>query len=477
MASTISAGSNVWMALISQVHIIFVPQSAPSPPSPPPPSPSPHSPPPSPSPLPPPPPSPSPSPSPLRPPPPTKPPVPTIDPSPSPDAGNHGSSNSPANVIIVAIVVPVIGILLFIALLYYFLRIIRNSKKIQTKDVTGISTEDQSLQYDFSIIQAITNNFSPQSKIGKGGYGYVYKGMLPSRQEVAIKRLSRSSGQGAKEFKNEVEVVAKLQHRNLVKLLGYCSEREEKILIYEFVPNGSLDYFLFDVDKQYLLDWSRRYKIIKGISRGLLYLHEDSRLKIIHRDLKASNILLDANMNSKIADFGLARIFEIDQTEESTNRIVGTYGYMPPEYAMHGEFSVKSDIFSLGVILLEIITGNKNRIIDQSNRTVNLLGYAWEQWRDGTPLEILDPVLAKSYKVNEVIQCIHIGLLCVQDVAVERPTMAEVMLMLSSYSSNSWPPPREPAFYHGGREGIPREPELEQPMTVNEVSISELCPR
>ncbi|XP_031130434.1 cysteine-rich receptor-like protein kinase 10 [Ipomoea triloba] len=399
------------------------------------------------------------------------------------DAGNHGSSNSPAKVIIVAIVVPVVGILLFIAVLYYFLRIIRISKnpntKIQTADLTGISsTEDQSLQYDFAIIQAITNDFSPGCKIGKGGYGYVYKGMLPSGQEVAIKRLSRSSGQGAKEFKNEVEVVAKLQHRNLVRLLGYCSEREEKILIYEFVPNGSLDYFLFDVDKQYLLDWSRRYKIIKGISRGLLYLHEDSRLKIIHRDLKASNILLDANMNPKIADFGMARIFEIDQTEENTNRIVGTYGYMSPEYAMHGEFSVKSDIFSLGVILLEIITGNKNRIFDQSaNRSVNLLGYAWEQWRDGTPLEILDPVLAKSYKVNEVIQCIHIGLLCVQDVAVERPTMAEVMLMLSSYSSNSWPSPREPAFYHGGSEGMPRELELERPMTVNVVSISELYPR
>nr|GMD83070.1 putative receptor-like protein kinase At4g00960 [Ipomoea batatas] len=262
---------------------------------------------------------------------------PTIRPPPPViDAGNHGSPNSPAEVIIVAIVVPVVGILLLIAVLYYFLRIIRISKnpntKIQTTDLTGISTEDQSLQYDFAIIQAITNDFSPECKIGKGGYGYVYKGMLPSKQEVAIKRLSRSSGQGSKEFKNEVEVVAKLQHRNLVRLLGYCSEREEKIL-------------------------------------------------------------------------------------------------------------------------------------------------AWEQWRDGTPLEILDPVLAKSYKVNEVIQCIHIGLLCVQDVAVERPTMAEVMLMLSSYSSNNWPSPREPAFYHGGSEGMPREPELEQPMTVNVVSISELYPR
>nr|GMD93000.1 cysteine-rich receptor-like protein kinase 25 [Ipomoea batatas] len=226
--------------------------------------------------------------------------------------GNNGSSSK----VIIAIIVPAVGITLFISI-FCFLRI-RNVKKrnttTHTTDVIGVSAEESS-QYDFVIVQAITNDFSPESKIGEGGYGPVYKGMLQSGQEVAVKRLSRSSGQGAKEFKNEVEVVVKLQHRNL----------------------------------------------------------------------------------------------------------------------------------------------------------------AWEQWRDGTPLEILDPVLAKSYKANEVIQCIHIGLLCVQDVAVERPTMAEVML--SSYSSNNWPSPREPAFYHGGSEGMPREPELEQPMTVNVVSISELYPR
>ncbi|XP_019176014.1 PREDICTED: putative receptor-like protein kinase At4g00960 [Ipomoea nil] len=397
--------------------------------------------------------------------------------------GSHGSSSAK---VIIAVVVPVIGItiLLFIAVLY-FLRI-RNSKKqntkLQTTDVTGEISNEESLQYDFATIQLITNVFSPDNKIGEGGYGSVYKGMLPSGQEIAIKRLSRSSGQGEKEFKNEVEVVAKLQHKNLVRLLGYCSKREEKILIYEFVPNGSLDYFLFDSERQHVLEWSKRYKIIRGIARGLLYLHEDSRLRIIHRDLKTSNILLDVNMDPKIADFGMAKIFGIDQTQGNTSRIVGTYGYMSPEYAMQGEFSVKSDVFSFGVMLLEIISGKKNRNTYQTtNRAQDLLSYAWEQWRDGTPIEILDPVLAKSsYTVNEVIQCVHIGLLCVQEDADERPTMEDVVLMLSSYSTNNWSTPREPAFYRNGSGKVPmREISLELSVTVSDEAstIGKLCPR
>nr|GMD86349.1 cysteine-rich receptor-like protein kinase 25 [Ipomoea batatas]GME17909.1 cysteine-rich receptor-like protein kinase 25 [Ipomoea batatas] len=285
----------------------------------------------------------------------------------APNEENRGSSSSK---VIIAIVVPITGIILLTAI-FCFVRI-RNAKKrhtrLQKTDMNGVSAEESS-QYDLAMVKAITNDFSLKCKIGQGGYGSVYKGMLPNGQEVAIKRLSKSSKQGAQEFKNEVEVVVKLQHRNLVS------------------------------------------------------------------------------------------------------------GYMSPEYAMHGEFSVKSDVFSLGVILLEIITGKKNRNISKENRTVDLLGYAWEYWRDDTPLEILDPVLAKSYNVNEVIQCIHISLLCVQEVAVERPTMAEVMMMLSSYSSNKWSAPREPAFYHGGREGIPKESESEKPVSINEVSISQFHPR
>ncbi|XP_031123645.1 putative receptor-like protein kinase At4g00960 [Ipomoea triloba] len=413
-------------------------------------------------------------------PPPPPPPVPIRPPPPPTGEGNSGNSSS---TVIIAIVVPIVaGFILFIAI-FCFMRAKKAKKQITTTeqtDVSGISTED-CLQYDLATIQVITDDFSPERKIGEGGYGSVYKGKLPTGQEVAIKRLSRNSGQGAQEFRMEVEVVAKLQHRNLVRLLGFCSEGEEKILIYEFVSNKSLDYFLFDPEKRHLLDWSKRYKIIEGIARGLLYLHEDSRLRIIHRDLKAGNILLDGDMNAKIADFGMAKIFGVDQTQGNTNRVVGTYGYMSPEYAMHGHFSVKSDIYSFGVLLLEIVTGKKNTNFSDPSGVQDLLSYAWKHWRDGTPLGILDPVLGESYSRNEVIQCIHIGLLCVQEDVDERPTMANVDLMLNSYSATR-SATREPAFFYSGRsepkgEESDKSKSKSMPWSINEMSITELDPR
>ncbi|KAI6705937.1 hypothetical protein NL676_008899, partial [Syzygium grande] len=210
------------------------------------------------------------------------------------------------------------------------------------------------------IIRAATGNFSNECKLGEGGFGPVYKGTMADGKEIAVKRLSRTSGQGLIELKNEVILIARLQHRNLVRLLGCCLEEQEKLLIYEYMPNKSLDVFLFDSNMGQSLDWKMRVNIACGIARGLLYLHEDSRLRIIHRDLKASNILLDGEMNPKISDFGMARIFGVNQDKANTNRVVGTYGYMAPEYAMVGLFSVKSDVFSFGVLLLEIISGQKN---------------------------------------------------------------------------------------------------------------------
>ncbi|KAF5207898.1 Cysteine-rich receptor-like protein kinase [Thalictrum thalictroides] len=296
--------------------------------------------------------------------------------------------------------------------------------------------------FDFNTVAAATNNFS--NKLGQGGFGPVYKGKLLDKREIAVKRLSRTSGQGGQEFKNELMLISKLQHRNLVRLLGYCIGRDEKILLYEYMPNKSLDAFLFDPTKRILLDWSIRFNIIDGIARGLLYLHRDSRLKVIHRDLKASNILLDEDMNPKISDFGMARIFGGKQTLANTNRVVGTYGYMSPEYAMEGIFSEKSDVFSFGVLLLEIVTSKKNTNFYLLEESYNLLGYVWQKWNENKVLEIMDPTLAESYNSQELMRCIHIGLLCVQDHASDRPTMSMVVSMLSS--EGILPLPKQPAF-------------------------------
>lgn len=189
--------------------------------------------------------------------------------------------------------------------------------------VTQKKTVD-SLLFELSELRNATNDFSVENKLGEGGFGPVYKGLLKDGQQIAVKRLSGASRQGLAEMKNEVLFVAKLQHRNLVRLLGCCLEENEKLLVYEYLPNTSLDKFLFDPARKMFLDWETRFKIIEGIGRGLLYLHEDSRLRIIHRDLKASNILLDANMNPKIADFGLAKLFSTDETQRNTGQIAGT---------------------------------------------------------------------------------------------------------------------------------------------------------
>ncbi|XP_020224010.1 cysteine-rich receptor-like protein kinase 10 [Cajanus cajan] len=423
------------------------------------------------------------------PPTPTPTPSPSLPPTPTPtNSSNSAGSSGISSGTIVAIVVPIaIAVLLLVGGIWILSK--RAAKKRNSaqdpKTGTEISTVE-SLRFDFSTIEAATNKFSNANKLGEGGFGEVYKGLLPSGQEVAVKRLSKSSGQGGDEFKNEVEVVAKLQHRNLVRLLGFCLEGEEKILVYEFVVNKSLDYILFDPDKQISLDWTSRYKIIKGIARGIHYLHEDSRLKIIHRDLKASNVLLDGNMNPKISDFGMARIFGVDQTQANTNRIVGTYGYMSPEYAMHGEYSAKSDVYSFGVLILEIISGKKNSSFYETDVAEDLLSYAWKFWKDEAAMELMDHSLRESCTPNEVIRCIHIGLLCVQEDPVDRPTMASIILMLDSYSVTIAVPNKPALFINSSTEqNMPMWLQIDQSITksttksVNEkpVPVSEGDPQ
>ncbi|XP_020969985.1 receptor-like serine/threonine-protein kinase SD1-8 isoform X3 [Arachis ipaensis] len=366
--------------------------------------------------------------------------------------------------------------------------------------------------FDFDTLTMATNNFSQDNKLGEGGFGSVYRGRLIEGQEIAVKRLSKNSGQGNEEFKNEVKLIVKLQHRNLVRLLGCCIEKDEKMLVYEYMENRGLDSILFgsivyfnifyflimiyicfalilslyvliitdvaDKSKKPLLDWERRFNIIYGIAKGLLYLHQDSRFRIIHRDLKTSNILLDNEMNPKISDFGMARIFDKDQMQAKTLRIVGTYGYMSPEYAMDGNFSIKSDVFSFGVMVLEIITGKKNRKFYSDNNELNLLGNVWRHWHKGTALTLIDPSIGNSYAKSKVMRCIHISLLCVQERAEDRPTMPSVVLMLSS-EAPSMPKPKIPGFY-----ARTNDPEIDSSSnkqneiwSVNQVTITMLDAR
>ncbi|KAK2393396.1 G-type lectin S-receptor serine/threonine-protein kinase [Trifolium repens] len=332
-------------------------------------------------------------------------------------------------------------------------------------DVKQIKIKDLPL-FEYNNISTATNNFDSTNKIGQGGFGSVYKGELSNGLEIAVKRHSKASGQGLDEFMNEVIVISKLQHRNLVRLLGCCIEGEERMLVYEYMSNNSLDFYLFDPIKKRVLDWQNRLYIIEGISRGLLYLHRDSRLRIIHRDLKLSNILLDAELNPKISDFGMAKIFGVSQNEGNTRRIVGTYGYMSPEYAMQGLFSEKSDVFSFGVLLLEIISGRKNTSFYNHEQAFSLLGYAWKLWNEEQVASLIDPQICNADGVDHILRCIHIGLLCVQEIAKERPTMATVVSMLNS-EIVKFPRPFQPAF-------IQRQIENHNLNSTNSVTVTSL---
>ncbi|KAL2958632.1 hypothetical protein AAZX31_18G218300 [Glycine max] len=335
----------------------------------------------------------------------------------------------------ITIFVPTI---LVVVVLLIFISIYFRRKKARKILLFGRYDEDndeiktvESLQFNLDTIQVATSNFSAFNKLGKGGVIY-FLGKLSNGQVIAIKRL--------------------LQHRNLVRLLGFSLAGREKLLVYEFVPNKSLDYFIFDPTKKAQLDWEKRYKIIRGIARGLLYLHEDSRLHIIHHDLKPNNILLNEEMILKITYF------------ENTNRVVGTYGYMAPEYLMHGQFSVKSDVFSFGILVLEIVSGQKNYGSSLGENGEVLLSFAWTNWQEGTITNIIDPSL-NNYSQNEMIRCIQIA------------------HMLNSHST-TFPVPLKPAFFMDS-ETINLPNMLSQEVnsvatankSVNEASISELCPR
>ncbi|KAM0031172.1 putative protein kinase RLK-Pelle-DLSV family [Helianthus debilis subsp. tardiflorus] len=328
----------------------------------------------------------------------------------------------------------------------------------------------------FADIREATNSFSEENKLGEGGYGPVYKGKLSNEQEIAVKRLSRSSKQGVKEFKNEVTFATKLQHVNLVKLLGFCTESEEKMLIYEYMPNKSLDLYLFDPSRRSMLNWEKWVEIIEGIIQGLLYLQEYSRLTIVHRDLKASNILLDANMKPKISDFGIAKSFESNEIEANTDRIVGTYGCVPPEYIKQGLYSRKYDVYSFGVLLLQIISGKKNYNVYGPHQNLNLLEYAYVLCKEGRGMEFIDSSLDDESSTYKLSRCIQVALLCVEEKWTHRPSMLEVSAMLRNEYQNL-PMPRRPAFSTNKYEEEKKNKANGKVYSVDMATISQLLPR
>ncbi|KAL6619533.1 hypothetical protein ACP70R_034672 [Stipagrostis hirtigluma subsp. patula] len=356
-------------------------------------------------------------------------------PAPPPAVRRRGKPRN-RTVTILQIVVPIAGALVAITMICYWRRRKAAVQSFPPSDPTSSSSDDiesiDMLLVDLSTLRAATENFAKSKMLGRGGFGMVYKGVLPDGQEIAVKRLCQSSRQGIAELKSELVLVAKLHHRNLVRLVGVCLQEQEKILVYEYMPNRSLDSILFDSERNKELDWGKRFKIINGIARGLQYLHEDSRLKIVHRDLKASNILLDLDYDPKISDFGLAKIFGEDQSRYVTLRIAGTYGYMAPEYAMRGQYSIKSDVFSFGVLVLEIVTGRRNSGSCKTKKAVDLLSHVLEHWTRGNVHELMDPSLSDHPSVEQLMKCIHIGLLCLRSKSAARPTMSSVNIMLSN---------------------------------------------
>ncbi|KAJ1261727.1 hypothetical protein BS78_09G053300 [Paspalum vaginatum] len=360
----------------------------------------------------------------------------TPPPLPPAETSQDKSRNKTTGTVLV-ILMPLIAALLGITMVCFWIRRRRSagrpfqSYSSSSDDIQGADM----LLLDLSTLRVATDDFAESKMLGRGGFGMVYKGVLPDGQEIAVKRLCQGSRQGIGELKSELVLVAKLHHKNLVRLIGVCLQENEKILVYEYMPNRSLDTILFDSERNKELDWGKRFKIISGIAKGLQYLHEDSQLKVVHRDLKASNVLLDLDYAPKISDFGLAKIFGGDQSKYVTRRVAGTYGYMAPEYAMRGLYSSKSDVFSFGVLVLETVTGRRNSGLYNSDQDVDLLSLVWEHWARGNVVRLIDPSVSDHrhhLPIEQMLKCLHIGLLCVQRKPAARPMMSWVNVMLCS---------------------------------------------
>ncbi|KAJ4974860.1 hypothetical protein NE237_008034 [Protea cynaroides] len=365
---------------------------------------------------------------------------------------NTGHSTGNIILIVVAILSSVAVLIMGVAIGVCMWKRRRIQKKRGANNVVELekTLHDSSLSFKYSTLERATGSFDDANKLGQGGFGTVYKGVLPDGREIAVKRLFFHNRHRAADFFNEINMISTLEHKNLVRLLGCSCSGPESLLVYEFLFNKSLDCFLFDPSRGKALIWEKRFEIIKGTAEGLVYLHENPNSRIIHRDIKASNILLDSKLQAKIADFGLARSFQEDKSHISTS-IAGTLGYMAPEYLAHGQLTEKADVYSFGVVLLEIVSGKQNNASETAEYSDSLVTAAWKNFQLGTAEKLFDSnLMFHNYNNNdeikkEILRVVHVGLLCTQEVHSLRPSMPKALQMLLEWDEQL-PAPTNPPF-------------------------------
>ncbi|XP_052183391.1 L-type lectin-domain containing receptor kinase S.4-like [Diospyros lotus] len=331
--------------------------------------------------------------------------------------------NQTALIIILSVCI-FLAIVMAIGIGFYVTRRIKNADVIEAWEL-DIGPH----RFSYKELKQATRGFRDKQLLGFGGFGRVYKGTLPnSETHVAVKRISHESKQGLREFVSEIASIGRLRHRNLVQLLGWCRRRGDLLLVYDYMPNGSLDKYIFE-EPRMILSWAQRLKIIKDVAYGLLYLHEEWEQTVIHRDIKAGNVLLDSELNGRLGDFGLAKLYERG-SNPSTTRVVGTLGYLAPELARTGKPTASSDVFAFGALMLEVVCGRRPVEAKALPEELILVDWVWENWREGAVLEVVDSRLDGEYDETEVVVAVKLGLMCSNNGPGRRPTMRQVVRYL-----------------------------------------------
>ncbi|KAK2354732.1 L-type lectin-domain containing receptor kinase IX.1 [Trifolium repens] len=371
------------------------------------------------------------------------------------DKSDDSNSKETRLILIVTVTcgVVILAVVAFVA--YVILKKKRKRSEKQREEAMHLTSMNDDLErgagprrFTYKELDLATNNFSKDRKLGQGGFGAVFKGYFVDLDlQVAVKKISRGSRQGKKEYVTEVKVISQLRHRNLVKLLGWCHEKGDFLLVYEFMPNGSLDSHLFG--KRLPLSWSVRHKIVLGLASGLLYLHEEWERCVVHRDIKSSNVMLDSSFNVKLGDFGLAKLMDHELGPQTTG-LAGTFGYLAPEYVSTGRASKESDVYSFGIVVMEITTGKKaTEVIKEKDEEKGMIEWVWDHYGRRELLMAMDETLKRDYDEKQVECLMIVGLWCAHPDVNLRPSIRQAIQVLNfEVSLPNLPPKRPVATYH-----------------------------